>query len=171
MEHADLRHVLLARGSARFDALADPERLAVLSETELLDSETEWAFDRLTRLAAKLLEVPTALLTLLDDRRAFFKSEHGMHEPLPAQRGFPLSHSFCRYAVATAAPFLVTNAPEDLRGSQHPATLEYRVVAYAGVPIRARNQVLGALCVVDDAGDAALADVAALLRAAPIVRA
>jgi diguanylate cyclase (GGDEF)-like protein/PAS domain S-box-containing protein len=139
MEHPDLLH-----------ALADPERLAVLAETELLDSEAESAFDRLTRLAAKLLRVPTALLTFLDDRRAFFKSQYGMREPLPAQRGSPLSHSFCKYAVAAGEPFLVENAPEDPRVSQHPATLEYRVVAYAGVPIRARNQVLGALCVVDD---------------------
>lgn len=122
----------------------------MLAETELLDSEAEPAFDRLTRLAATLLRSPTAVITLIDDRRQFLKSTFGMGEPLATERETPLSHSYCKYAVASGEPLIVRNSQQHPFLHKHPATLEYGVVAYAGVPLTANNQSLGTLCVVDD---------------------
>jgi GAF domain-containing protein len=75
------------------------ERLDALRSTGLLDSPAEEAFDRLTRLAARLLRVPVALVSLVDEDRQFFKSCFGLPEPLATQRETPLSHSFCQHVV------------------------------------------------------------------------
>ncbi|MBW3629921.1 MAG: hypothetical protein KY464_11565, partial [Gemmatimonadetes bacterium] len=56
------------------DPLLDPRRLAALSESDLLDSLPEESFDRLTRLAGRLLHAPLAQVNLVDDRRQFSKS-------------------------------------------------------------------------------------------------
>ncbi|HXG69088.1 MAG TPA: hypothetical protein VNJ04_00570, partial [Gemmatimonadaceae bacterium] len=56
------------------EAIRDPERLAALRSTGLLDSEVEEVFDRLTRLAVKLLGVPAAFISLVDENRDFYKS-------------------------------------------------------------------------------------------------
>ena len=57
------------------------DRIDVLRSTRLLDSPTEGAFDRLTRLAGGLLGARIALISLVDDARQFFKSAWGLHEP------------------------------------------------------------------------------------------
>ena len=61
--------------------LHDPRRLHALRRTALMDSAPEASFDRLTRLAARLLNVPVALVSLVDEQRQFFKSQSGLSEP------------------------------------------------------------------------------------------
>ena len=78
---------------------SDIGRLEVLQATQLLDSEPEPAFDRLTRLAASLLGAPTALVSLVDAHRQFFKSGFGLSGDLARDRETPLSHSFCKYVA------------------------------------------------------------------------
>lgn len=132
------------------ERLKDPERLAALDATGLLDSAAEAAFDRFTKLAARWLAAPTALISLVDDQRQFFKSAVGLGEPLASDRGTPLSHSFCQYAVTTGEALVVEDARDHPLLSQSPAVTELAVVAYAGVPLVTSNeQVLGTLCVVD----------------------
>ena len=75
--------------------------------SRLLDSPPEEAFDRLTRLASRLLGAPVALVTFVGEDRAFFKSAIGLQEPWASRRCTPLSHSFCRHVVATGAPLIV----------------------------------------------------------------
>jgi len=85
-------------------------RLGVLRATQLLDSAPEAAFDRLTRLAARLLGAPVALVSLVDDRRQFFKSMFGLAEPWASRRETPLTHSFCQYATRDRTPLVVEDA-------------------------------------------------------------
>jgi hypothetical protein len=73
------------------DAIRDPERLALLRRTRLLDAPPEPAFDRLTRLASRLVNAPIALVTLIDEDRQFFLSCVGLPEPLTVARQTPLS--------------------------------------------------------------------------------
>ena len=61
--------------------LHDPARLAELRRTALLDSGADEAFDRLTRVAAALLNAPVALISLVDANRQYFKSYFGLPEP------------------------------------------------------------------------------------------
>jgi len=129
---------------------AEIERLAALQRTGLLDTPHEEAFDRLTRLAARLLGAPVALLSLVDHDRQFFKSATGLEGAHAAVRETPRSISFCQHVVARRAPLIIEDAREHplMRGSQ--AIHELNVVAYLGVPIVAEgSNVIGALCVND----------------------
>src|SRR3954451_513673 len=74
------RKALCVSASAS-DPLEDPQRLAALEASGLLDSLPEAAFDRFTRLATRLLGVPVSLISLLTPSRQFFKSAVGLNEP------------------------------------------------------------------------------------------
>jgi two-component system sensor kinase FixL len=125
-------------------------RLAALREAGLLGAPAEERFDRLTRLARRLIGAPVALVTLLDDDRQFFLSAQGLPEPLAQLRETPISYSFCRNVVETGLPLAVADAREDpgLRGN--PAIEELGVVAYLAMPLALPDGcVVGALCVID----------------------
>jgi diguanylate cyclase (GGDEF)-like protein len=130
--------------------LSDPARLAALADTELMDSASEAAFDRLTRLVSKILHVPTALVSLVDDKRQFFKSAIGLGEPWASRRQMPLSHSFCKHAIAQAGPLVIEDARMHPLVKHNPAIEDLGVVAYAGVPLTLPGgERLGVLCAID----------------------
>jgi GAF domain-containing protein len=132
--------------------LADPERLRALLDTGLLDSPVEETFDRLTRLLAREIGVPTAVVTLVDDQRQFFKSQVGIDEPWASLRGTPLSHSFCQYVVTGDEPLVIEDARTDPRVKGNLAIEDLGVVAYAGAPVRGLDgRPLGSLCAIDNA--------------------
>jgi two-component system, sensor histidine kinase len=129
--------------------LSDPVRLAELRATRLLDSEAEPSFDRLTRLAARLLDVPTALVSLVDDQRQFFKSCFGTL-PAPFTRGTPLSHSFCQHVVIMGEPLIIEDARLDPLVRDNLAVRDLNVIAYAGIPLLTpAGHALGSLCAID----------------------
>src|SRR3954470_11562780 len=141
------------RRRALLDATAtvrDPARLAALRRTGLLDSEPSPEFDRLTRLASRVLDAPVALVSLVDEDRQFFKSCLGVPEPWASDRETPLSHSFCQHAVASRVPLVVDDAREHEVLRDNPAINDMGVVAYAGIPlIDSEGNALGTLCVID----------------------
>jgi EAL domain-containing protein (putative c-di-GMP-specific phosphodiesterase class I) len=131
-------------------AVRDPTRLAALRATGLLDSEPERIFDRFTRLAAMSLRASVALISLVDDRRQFFKSAVGLPERIASRRETPLTHSFCQHVVTTKEPVIIADAPTHPLVRDNLAVLELGVKAYAGVPLlTSESQALGALCVMD----------------------
>jgi two-component system cell cycle sensor histidine kinase/response regulator CckA len=130
--------------------LLRPDRLAALRQTALLDTPPEEAFDRLTRMAARLLGAPTSLISLVTDERQFFKSTTGLPEPWASRRTAPLSFSFCSTVAGTGEPLVVEDARRHplLRHSQ--ALRELGWISYAGVPlVSPEGHVLGSFCVVD----------------------
>jgi diguanylate cyclase (GGDEF)-like protein len=127
----------------------DAARLGVLHETRLLDSPPERAFDRLTRLASGLIGAPTALVSLVDERRQFFKSAIGLGEPWASKRETPLSHSFCQYVVKDKAPLVVEDARKESKLATNGAVADLGAIAYAGMPLVVHDQAVGALCVID----------------------
>ncbi len=127
----------------------DRERLLALHRSRLLDSEPEEAFDRLTRRACAALGVPTALVSLVDADRQFFKSAQGLREPFSSARQTPLSHSFCRYVVAAQRRLVVSDARKVPFLAESPAIDELDLIGYAGVPLCAHGFVLGAFCAID----------------------
>jgi len=132
------------------EALRDPARLAALAATGLLDSAPAEMFDRLTRLAARLLGAPMAALSLLDDRRQFFMSHCGFPPPLAAARETPLEYSVCRRVVASAGPVTIGDATREPWLAESPLVTELGVRAYAGFPVATREgHVLGSFCVCD----------------------
>jgi two-component system, cell cycle sensor histidine kinase and response regulator CckA len=130
--------------------LTRPDRLAALRQTALLDTPPEEGFDRLTRMAARLLGAPTALVSLVTDERQFFKSAIGLPEPWASSRTAPISFSFCSTVVGTGEPLVVEDARRHPLLRHSPAIRELGWVSYAGVPLVTRDGfVVGSFCVVD----------------------
>jgi diguanylate cyclase (GGDEF)-like protein/PAS domain S-box-containing protein len=135
-------------------SLLDPSRLASVHATGVLEDVAlgvaDATLDRLTRLAARLLGAPTALATLVDADRQVFASAVGAPEPAASERGTPLSHSFCRHVVDSAAPLVVEDARSHPLVCDNPSVVELGVAAYAGMPlVTGGGHVLGSLCVMD----------------------
>jgi GAF domain-containing protein len=131
-------------------ALAQPGRLAELQDAALLDSTPEEQFDRLARLAARVVNAPVALVSAVDEDRQFFKSCLGLPEPWASKRQAPLTHSFCQHAVASRETLLVDDAREHELLRDNLAIRDMGVIAYAGIPlIMPDGHALGTLCVID----------------------
>ncbi len=136
--------------ASRNEPLLDPRRLSALRASGLLDASVDAAFGRLTRLAIRLLGVPSAHVTLVDAQRQFHLSYPGLREPLAAARQVPLDYSFCKHVVKSAEPLIVPDARLHPLLADSPVISELGIIAYAGVPIvTAAGDVFGALCAVD----------------------
>lgn len=132
------------------DLVLDPGRLAAVRATGLLDTGAEAAFDHLTRVAARALDVPYAFVTIVDDKRSFWKSCYGIGSTDPADRQNTVEESFCQYVVRSDAPLVVGDAPHHPVTSDNPSIESMGVQAWAGWPIRsADGHVLGTFCAVD----------------------
>ncbi len=121
-------------------------RLQYLHDLQILDTPAEPAFDRLTALAAELLEVPIVLVSLADAERQWFKSRFGLDA---CQSGRDLS--FCNQTLLQGTPLVVEDAAADPRFAHSPlVTGAPHIRFYAGIPLRPDGQhVLGTLCAID----------------------
>jgi PAS domain S-box-containing protein len=129
--------------------LADPGRLAALRQSNLLDTPAEEAFDRLVRQAAHMLEVPIALVALIDEDRQVLKASVGLPGPWAAARQTPLSSSPCQQLLVTQQPLVIPDTRRDPLTRDDEFLLAHGVAAYLSVPLIVAGQVLGALCVAD----------------------
>ena len=136
--------------TASLNRLDSPARLAALRTSELMDSPPEAAFDRLTKLAVLLLNTPVALVSLVDERRQFFKSQVGLIEPWATMRETPLTHSFCQHVVTSGEPLIIDNALQSDLVKDNLAIRDIGVMAYAGVPLfDAGGGSFGSFCAID----------------------
>ncbi|MEO8421693.1 MAG: GAF domain-containing protein [Hyphomicrobium sp.] len=127
-----------------------PTRLYALARSKLLDTPPEAAFDRITKLAAKLLTSETTLVSLVDSGRQFFKSQCGLGEPYATSRETPLSHSFCKHIVASKKSLMIADARKDAILATNSAVVDLGVISYLGVPITSPDgEVLGSLCAIN----------------------
>ena len=129
-------------------AIADPARLAAVRATGLLDTDAEAVFDRLTRLAVRLVGVPAAFISLVDEHRDFYKSACGFGEPLAAAREIT-GPTFCHYAIQSATPLVIPDTAADPRYRDVPTVRSLGVAAYVGVPLMVHGQAVGSFCVID----------------------
>lgn len=150
--------------------IRDPERLSSLSQTGLLDTARSEPLDALTRLAASLLGVPVALVSLVDGNRQFFKSYFGLPEPWATARETPLSHSFCQWVVADHTDLIITDAREHPALKHNRALHEIGVIAYAGVPMTTSSgAAIGSFCAIDTKPRTWTADDLHLLKSLAVV--
>ena len=121
-------------------------RLRSLRRTQLLDTPPEESFDRITRLARTALQMPVALMTLVDKNRQWFKSRQGIEVPET-----PRDIAFCSHALDRVEPLLVPDVRDDPRFADNPLVLgDPNIRFYLGVPLRMRDgQAIGTLCVID----------------------
>lgn len=130
-------------------ALADQARITVLRAMCRDGAPGVPVFDRMTRLAAQLLRAPVALGTLVDIDRQILASAYDPANNYRVGEAMPLRYSFCQYAVADCAPFIVPDARTHEVVRDNPAVTENGVGAYAGVPVFVAGQPMGTLCVID----------------------
>ena len=126
---------------------ADEERrLAALHQLDILDTKPEERFDRVTRLAAALFDVPTVLVSLVDRDRLWFKSQCGF-----GKNEVPREMSFCAHAILSNEVMIVPDALLDPRFADSPlVTSEPRIRFYAGCPLFVPDgSCVGALCLID----------------------
>lgn len=124
----------------------EQERLFFVRSTGLLDTKASEAFDRITRLAASLLQVPMAAISIVDESRQWFKSRVGIDDAETAR-----SDSFCTHTIEASNVLVVEDARLD------PRFINNRMVTgapgirfYAGVPLQLpTGHTLGSLCVID----------------------
>jgi two-component sensor histidine kinase len=122
------------------------DRLATLRSYQILDTPPEPEFDGLVHLAARTCRAPVALISLIDERRQWFKAEVGL-----GMRETPLDCSICLSAMLETGPLTVPDLSEEPRFAQNPLVArEPHLRFYAGVGLRTPDGLsLGALCVLD----------------------
>ena len=122
-------------------------RLQALASLNMLDTPREERFDRLVRLTRKMFDVPTAVVSLIDEDRWWVKAEAG----LDGITEVPRSQSMCTHTVDADAALVVTDPEHDHRFRDNPfVTAADGVRFYAGEPLHTPSGVaVGTLCIVD----------------------
>lgn len=124
----------------------EADRIAALQALALLDTPREERFDRYTRMAARMFDVPVALITLIDTDRQWFKSCFGTDETQT-----PREISFCAHAIHSRDLLLVPDATLDPRFADNPSVSGGpRIRFYAGFPLHLPSGLaMGTLCLID----------------------
>jgi len=122
--------------------------LAALNGYSILDTLPEKEYDDIAFLASQICGTPIALISLIDEKRQWFKSHHGFNATET-----PREVAFCAHAINDKGNILIVpDSREDIRFHDNPlVTGDPRVVFYAGVPlVNSAGHALGTLCVVDN---------------------
>jgi phosphoribosyl 1,2-cyclic phosphodiesterase/GAF domain-containing protein len=126
---------------------ADEERrVASLHALRILDTEPDERFDRITRLASALFNMPIAVVSLVEQDRQWFKSCYGVNEKETSRDA-----AFCAHVVYDRKPMVVPDTLLDARFAENPLVVgEPRIRFYAGYPlILDDGACIGTLCVLD----------------------
>jgi GAF domain-containing protein len=120
-------------------------RIAVLHALKILDTPPEDRFDRLTRLARRVFNVPFSTITMIDTNRQWFKSCGGI-----SVRETPRDISFCAHAILYDEILVVENALKDERFHDNPfVAQDPKIRFYAGCPLLVNGYRIGTICIID----------------------
>jgi two-component sensor histidine kinase len=134
--------------SARTQAArTEAARLAAIRRYDILDTPPEGAFDRITAIAARRLDVPVSIISIVDTNRIWFKSHHGLDI-----NEIALEAGLCATAIYADEPYIVTDALTDARARENSlVTSAFGLRFYCGIPLQtSQDERLGTLCVVDN---------------------
>jgi signal transduction histidine kinase/DNA-binding response OmpR family regulator len=138
----DRRNMMLEAPVAANEA----DRIAAVRALNILDSSPDDRFDRVTRLATRIFDVPIAIISIIDENRQWFKSCLGL-----PNTEFPRSISFCAYTILGDDPFVIPDTLADPRFVDNPlVTGEPHARFYAGRPLHDANGYrVGTLSILD----------------------
>jgi GAF domain-containing protein len=124
----------------------EEQRQITLASYGVLDTPSDEHFDRLARLAAKLIHAPISLISLIDAKRQWFLARYGLDIAET-----PRHMAFCAHAITSNEPLVIADAQLDPRFCRNPlVTSDPYIRFYAGVPLKSpEGHNLGTLCVLD----------------------
>ncbi|SHG34056.1 His Kinase A (phospho-acceptor) domain-containing protein [Pedobacter caeni] len=125
---------------------SEEERIKALNRYDILDTPPDGSFDRITRLAANMLKVPVAIVSLVDTDRIWFKSKYGVEaQQISREEGL------CAAAILCDELYQIEDAAADPRTLANPLVSgDFGLRFYAGVPLRTKDGFnLGTFCVID----------------------
>lgn len=124
----------------------EQERLAALDAYEILDTPRESPFDRIAALASRLFETPMSLVSLVAEKRQWFKAKCGI-----AWTETPRAASFCTHCILGQDALVVCDATKDPRFKDNPLVVGHPAIRfYAGAPLKTPAGLpLGTVCVMD----------------------
>lgn len=124
----------------------EAKRIEALKRYDILDTPSDGSFDRLTRLAATIFDVPVAIISLVDTDRIWFKSAFGLNiNQINRDPGL------CASAILSNEVYIVDDAAADPRTLTNPLVIgEFGLRFYAAAPLQTDQQCnLGTLCIID----------------------
>lgn len=125
----------------------EAQRVAHLKALQVLDTTPEERFDNITILATEIFDTPIALISLVDEKRQWFKSRCGLDVEETSRE-----ISFCGHVVESAEPMVVKDTSQDPRFADNPLSTDDSapIAFYAGAPLITDNGlILGTLCLID----------------------
>jgi diguanylate cyclase (GGDEF)-like protein len=124
----------------------EAKRLAAVQALQILDTMPARDFDSVVRLAREFLEVPISAISLVDERRQWFKAVEGLDCKETARE-----IAFCAHTICSPEPLIVHDATRDDRFRENVLVRESpKIRFYAGVPLQLADGFrLGSLCVMD----------------------
>lgn len=124
----------------------EKERVKALEDLRIMDTPPEERFDRFTRLAVDIFKVPTAYISLLDEKRQWMKSRNG---EIACEVNKEIS--FCAHTILQTDPLIIADSLLDARFADNPFVLgKPHIRFYAGHPLLSFDQLpVGALCIID----------------------
>lgn len=126
-------------------------RIRALRQSGLLARTAREQFGHLTDHVRDVLDVPVAVVTLVDEDRQVFAGHSGLPTPWADLGETPMTHSFCQHVVDNHAPLVVPDARLDPLLKDNQAIGDIGVVAYLGVPLALPDgEIVGALAAIDN---------------------
>ena len=127
-------------------ATVESLRIEVLKGYEILDTPPEGSFNKMTALAAKVFNVPIAIVSLVDQDRIWFKSHHGIDV-----NEIDNDPGLCASAILSDDIYLVEDARNDPRCLTNPLVAgSFGLQFYAAAPLQTWDGFnLGTFCIID----------------------
>ncbi|WP_274050216.1 EAL domain-containing protein [Thalassomonas haliotis] len=124
----------------------EAQRLLALQALNILDTPPEERFDRITRIAMQVFDVPFAMVSLVDANRLWFKSSPGFYLTETSR-----SQSLCGYTILTDQVLMVEDTLLDRRSADKPWVVEApHLRFYAGIAIKDNQGFnIGTLSILD----------------------
>ncbi|MDB5281869.1 MAG: histidine kinase, partial [Bacteroidota bacterium] len=124
----------------------EAQRLQNLRDYSILDSLPEREYNEITKLASYICETPISMLSLIDEKRQWVKSDFGIE-----MEDVDRDYAVCSHVINRPLEIMIVpDLRKDIRFHDNPVLLNGSMVFYAGVPlVSPQGYALGTLCVLD----------------------